>query len=437
LRIYCDMTSSSSSSSSSPGSSAVISNLTDKVSWFSEVNDQWPGVAMSFQISQALFDDHSPYQHVQVFKTPALGNVLVLDGVIQLTEKDEMAYQEMITHLPLFSHPNPESVLVVGGGDGGVLREVLKHKSVQSVTICEIDDMVISASQRFLPSVSVSWKDKRVHLVKGDAAEYLAQPERKGQYDCIICDSSDPVGPAESLFKGSFYKCMSEALKPGGKVSTQAESIWLHLDLIRNLIADSRPYFANVEYASSQVPTYPLGQIGFLLCSKAEGKTHSQPISCREPLRPVPADMPLRYYSSEMHRAAFVLPAFAAHAISAAASSSSSASSIAVNGKSKLSEVVEAKKAAEPAATEPKKRGRPSARVAKAQKADWGPVAATPAAPVHAESAAASSEAATPRKRGRPKKAVGKGKTEAKPAAPSGAKRGRGRPKKLKTDDET
>jgi len=281
--------------------------------WYSEVNSQWPGQAISLEIEQVLWDKKSKYQHVMVLKSKTFGNVLVLDGVIQLTERDEMAYQEMITHLPLFSHPKPEDVLIVGGGDGGVIREVAKHKGVKSITICEIDEMVIDVGKKFFPSVASTWEDKRVKLICDDAAKYLESKEALGQFDVIVCDSSDPVGPAQALFESPFYKAMNAALKPGGRISTQAESIWMHLDLIKGLFKKTKSIFANVEYATTQIPTYPCGQIGFLMCCKTDGKNAD---TCTIPVRKVPDDMILHYYSSELHQASFVLPAFVANAIS-------------------------------------------------------------------------------------------------------------------------
>jgi len=234
------------------------------------VNSQWPTQALSLEYDSILWDKKSAYQHVQVFHNKVWGNVLVLDGVIQVTEKDEIAYHELIVHIPMFSHKNPERVLVVGGGDGGSIREALKHPSVKEVTICEIDQMVIDVSKQFLPNLAASYADPRVKVLCRDAAKYMEEKDVLGTYDIIVADTSDPVGPAAALFEAPFYKCMFNALRPGGKVATQAESIWLNLDLIQRLVTANLGTFANVEYATTQIPTYPCGQIGFLLCSKAE-----------------------------------------------------------------------------------------------------------------------------------------------------------------------
>jgi len=166
----------------------------------------------------------------------------------------------MIAHLPLFSHPKPKDVLVIGGGDGGVVREILKHESVQSVTLCEIDERVIEVSKQFLPTMASSLSNPRVHVNIGDGFQYLRQHTHS--FDVIITDSSDPVGPAESLFRKPYYELLHAALREGGVLCSQAESIWLHLALIHDLVKCCRELFPSVEYAFSSVPTYPSGTIG-------------------------------------------------------------------------------------------------------------------------------------------------------------------------------
>jgi spermidine synthase len=287
---------------------------TTTTQWFSEVNKQWPGQAMSIEVEKILWDKKSEYQHVVVFQSKAFGNVLVIDDVIQFTERDESAYQEMITHLPMFSHPNPENVLIVGGGDGGVIREVVKHSTVKHITICEIDQMVIDCGKKFFPSVAKAWVDKRLTVVCNDAAVFMDSKEAEGKFDVIVCDSSDPVGPAQALFESKFYRSMFKALRPGGRIATQAESVWNNRELIAGLIKKTSPIFASVDYATTQIPTYPCGQIGFLMCCKAGGTVSDQ---CRVPVRSA-GSMDLEYYSTELHSAAFVLPAFMTKIIQAA-----------------------------------------------------------------------------------------------------------------------
>ena len=242
-----------------------------------------------------------------MFKSKSYGKVLVLDGVIQVTERDEHSYQEMLTNLAMFSHPLPKKVCVVGGGDGGMLREILKHECVEEIIMCEIDEQVCEVSKKFLPGLSDgAFDDPRVKLIICDAAKYLREKGPKEQFDVIICDSSDPVGPAESLFKPEFYQSMKDSLGPQGVLSTQAENIWLHLDLISDLIQETREIFStkSVKYAYTTIPTYPGGQIGFIIASKDQGNDVSKPkrmISDKHLSK-------LKYYNETVHEAAFVLP---------------------------------------------------------------------------------------------------------------------------------
>jgi len=284
--------------------------------WYSEINEQWPGQAMSLEVEEVLWDKQSPYQRVGMLKTKTWGHALIIDGVIQCTERDEMAYQEMITHIPMFAHKNPKNVLVVGGGDGGVLREVLKHKTVEHVTICEIDQMVIDVSKKWLPKMACAYDDPRVTLHCGDAAVFIKG--NKNKFDVIVCDSSDPVGPAKALFERPFFMDMKAALRKGGRIATQGESMWINLDLITGLIKSLSPHFTSVEYGTTQIPTYPAGQIGFIVCGWDGDDKEPQSTSQKQPARAVPDDMELNYYNTPLHTAAFTLPSFCQRAVDAA-----------------------------------------------------------------------------------------------------------------------
>ncbi|XJO78461.1 hypothetical protein BDV3_002898 [Batrachochytrium dendrobatidis] len=265
---------------------------------------------MTLQVKEILHHEKSLYQDVLVFESTHHGNVLVLDGVIQATERDEFSYQEMIAHLPLNAHPNPKQVLVIGGGDGGVLREVVKHDCVEHVTLVEIDEAVIKASKQFLPAMAAGFQHPKVTVHVGDGFEYLKSHSHA--YDVIITDSSDPVGPAEALFQESFYDLMRQSLLPGGIICTQGECQWLHLPLIKTVLDASRKIYPVVEYAWASVPTYPCGQIGFILCCNEAGR------SLKVPARQFPKDFEranLKYYNSDVHSAAFVLPQFTNNAL--------------------------------------------------------------------------------------------------------------------------
>ncbi|KAJ3275640.1 hypothetical protein HDV01_007643 [Terramyces sp. JEL0728] len=274
--------------------------------WFKETTALWPGQAMTLEVKEVLHHEKSKYQDVLVFQSANHGNCLVLDGVIQCTERDEFAYQEMIAHIPLNAHPNPKKVLVVGGGDGGVLREVVKHECVEEVTLVEIDEVVVKVAKKFLPAMAAGFQHPKVKVVIGDGFEYLKN--NVGSYDVIITDSSDPVGPAEALFTENFYDLMRKALLPGGIICTQGECQWLHLNLIKTVLDNSKKLYPVVEYAWASVPTYPSGQIGFVLCCNEAGRT------LKAPVRQFTKEFErakLRYYNSDVHTAAFVLPQFA------------------------------------------------------------------------------------------------------------------------------
>lgn len=285
--------------------------------WFTELSTLWPGQGLSFKIEEQLFQGRSKFQDVAIFRTEAFGHVLVLDGVIQCTQKDEFSYQEMITHLPLCALERPATkALVVGGGDGGVLRELARHTSLQEIHIAEIDAMVPVVSKKYFPEMALGFDDPRVTVHITDGIDFVRCAE-EGTYDAIIVDSSDPVGPAEVLFQRPFFEYMHRALKPGGVICTQAESLWLHMPIIKSLAAMCKDVFVggSVQYAFTTIPTYPSGQIGFMICSKAPA-AGAAPLDPRIPKQPAPGAPPanyppVRYYNPAVHRAAFVLPEFA------------------------------------------------------------------------------------------------------------------------------
>ncbi|CAL8323957.1 unnamed protein product [Merluccius merluccius] len=278
-----------------------------KEGWFTETCTLWPGQAMSLQVEEILYKKKSKFQDVMVFKSKTYGNVLVLDGVIQCTERDEFSYQEMIANLPICSHPSPQKVLIIGGGDGGVLREVVKHPLVESVVQCEIDEDVINVSKKYLPGMAEGFFSPKLTLHVGDGFEFMKQ--NQDAFDIIITDSSDPVGPAESLFKESYYQLMKTALREGGILCCQGECQWLHLELIKEMRTFCKTLFPVVEYAYCTIPTYPSGQIGFMLCSKNTETNFWEPV--KELSKDEVESMNLKYYNSGVHRASFILPEFA------------------------------------------------------------------------------------------------------------------------------
>jgi spermidine synthase len=233
--------------------------------------------------------------------------------MIELTERDEFAFHEMMAHLPLFSHRNPKHVLIVGGGDGVCLREVCRHKDVERVTLVEIDPMVIQASKEHLNIVpkDLFENDPRVEIVIADAAEYLKDKANLNKFDVILADTLDPIGPAESLFEPEFYETMHAVLRDSGIICIQGESFFIHLQLIRDLVSVCKDIFDYAEYATTFAPSYPCGQIGFVIARKGETK------SCKTPMRPCTFQSDLKWYNHQMHRAAFVLPQYIQEELSA------------------------------------------------------------------------------------------------------------------------
>ncbi|KAL8348705.1 hypothetical protein RB598_001807 [Gaeumannomyces tritici] len=288
-----------------------IVHETIKDGWFREISDMWPGQAMTLKVDKVLHHEKSQYQDVLIFKSTDYGNVLVLDNVIQATERDEFAYQEMITHLALNSHPNPKKVLVIGGGDGGVLREVVKHDCVEETILCDIDEAVIRLSKQYLPGMAAGLTHPKATVHVGDGFKFL--DEYKNAFDVIITDSSDPDGPAESLFQKSYFQLLHDALREGGVITTQgSENQWLHLPLITRLKKDCKEVFPVAEYAYTTIPTYPSGQIGFMVCSK------DPKADVKVPLRSWTREDEVakcRYYNADIHKASFILPTFAQQAL--------------------------------------------------------------------------------------------------------------------------
>jgi len=288
-----------------------ITHPTIKDGWFREINKMWPGQAMTLQVKKVIHHEKSKYQDVLIFESTDYGMVLVLDNVIQCTERDEFSYQEMITHLAMNSHPNPRNVLVIGGGDGGVLREVVKHKSVKEAILCDIDEAVIRLSKQYLPKMAVGFEAANASTYVGDGFEFLKN--HKNAFDVIITDSSDPDGPAESLFQKPYFELLHAALRDDGVITTQAENQWLHMSLIKDLKKSCKEVFPVAEYAYTTIPTYPSGQIGFMVCCKDASRDVKKPLRSWSPQE---EDELCKYYSKEIHEASFVLPTFARKALS-------------------------------------------------------------------------------------------------------------------------
>jgi spermidine synthase len=263
--------------------------------WFTE--EQLPGLKISVQVKSIVYDTTTKFQKLAVYDTVELGRILVLDDVIQSTEIDEYLYHESLVHVPLFSHQNPENILIIGGGDGGSLREALRHPTVKEVTLVDIDDGVIDAAKRFMPNWSSGYKDPRAKVVIADGLKFVEEAEPK--YDVVIVDSTDPVGPGEALFKQDFYRSIRKALREGGMMVAQTECPLVMPELVRDIFQRISNVFPVTRLYTAPVPTYPGGWWSFT-CGSLENDPEV-------PVRTPDSSWNLKFYSPEIHARLFVL----------------------------------------------------------------------------------------------------------------------------------
>jgi spermidine synthase len=256
-----------------------------------------PSTGIFFDIKNKLYNKRSAHQTIEVFENEYFGRILLLDGLVQTTEKDEFFYHEMLVHPPLVVHPDPKDCLVLGGGDGGVLKEILKHP-VQSVLMVEIDPMVIEAAKLYFPWLDPALKDSRVDLVIRDGGEYIQREADK--FDIVYVDSSDPAGPSLSLHEENFYKNLKRSLSKNGIAVAQAGSPFYHSASIKEMASRLKDVFRVMKFFTAPVPTYPGGFWCFVFLSDG--------ILPAEIKRDPPLD--LNYYDLEIHEAAFALPKF-------------------------------------------------------------------------------------------------------------------------------
>lgn len=259
--------------------------------------------AIKFKVNKVLFSGKSPFQTVDVVETELLGKMLLNDGLIMVTERDEFVYHDMIAHVPLFTHPNPKKVLVIGGGDGGTAREVLRHKSVEKCVMVEIDAMVVDACREFIPQTSSALNDSRLELIIGDGIKYVS--ETKEKFDVILVDSTDPIGPAEPLFNISFYKDIAKCLNDDGMVVSQGESPFYYYEMQKKLLGIKKEVFPITTLYNFSNLTYPGGLWSFTVGSK---KFH--PVKDFDQSRVEKSGLSFDYYNAEIHRGAFAIPTF-------------------------------------------------------------------------------------------------------------------------------
>ena len=268
--------------------------------WWTET--QTPSLRLGLRCSAVVTRARSAYQEVAVLETEQYGRLLALDGAVMTTEADEFVYHEMLVHPAMVACARPRSVLVVGGGDGGAVREVLRHPAVERVVLAELDPLVVDVSRAHLPGIAGRIGDPRVAVCPGDGALYLrGAPE--AAFDVVLVDAPDPVGPAEVLFSGGLFAEAARVLAPGGVLAVQTESPFLHAGLIRAVQERLAASFPLVRLYWAVVPTYPGAMWTFSLASRG-----ADPLASGAPERG--GGLPTRYWSPEVHRAAFVLPPF-------------------------------------------------------------------------------------------------------------------------------
>lgn len=268
---------------------------------YTELNEHQFGVVMVAK--DVIYTAKSEFQTIDIIDTPGLGKVLVLDGLVMTTERDEFFYHEMISHVPMISHPNPEKVLVIGGGDGGTVREVLKHDCVKSVVLCEIDGLVIDACRKYMPTLAGMLDDDRVDIQVRDGIEYISQ--QQNEFDIILIDSTDPMGPGEGLFTEEFYLNVNRALKEGGIMAAQSESPFVNQRQMKMMYPLLRKAFPKVSTFVGPIPTYPGGYWSWAFCSNSV-----EPLAFVDEQRAEKISKTSKLYNLDIHKSVFALPNF-------------------------------------------------------------------------------------------------------------------------------
>ena len=271
--------------------------------WFSERHT--PDVKFSLRVNKQLYSEESEYQRIDVFDTPEFGRVLALDGNIMLTERDEFIYDEMMTHVPMAVHPNIRRVLIIGAGDGGVVRELTRYDRVRRIDLVEMDPQVVEACREFLPGNACRMDDRRVHIFFENALRFIRRCE--GEYDLIIVDSTDPFGPSEGLFTKEFYGSCFNALKDDGiMVNQQGSPFYAHdaeaMQRSHKRIVETFPIS---KVYQAHIPTYAAGYWLFGFASKKYHPTNDVDVEGWNAL-----NLRTRYYTPRLHIGAFALPAF-------------------------------------------------------------------------------------------------------------------------------
>jgi len=260
-----------------------------------------PHVWVYLECDGILHSSQSDFQKIEVVQSLDFGKMLVLDGVINLTERDEFVYHEMLAHIPLFSHPDPQQILIVGGGDGGTAREVVKHKGIKRIQLVEIDGEVISVSKKYFPSLARALDHPQVNVLVMDALRYLKETEET--FDVILIDSTDPViEQSGGLFTVSFYKDCLNALTERGILAAQVGDMGFETNLVLGVFSKLKAVFPVARIYCAPVPSYTMVPYGFAFCSKTIHPEMDPALSRFD------KGFQTRYYNPQIHQAAFALP---------------------------------------------------------------------------------------------------------------------------------
>jgi spermidine synthase len=275
------------------------------VNWFQE--RQYEDFSQTLMVERELYRGNTAFQEARVFENPTFGRVFALDGIVQLTTRDSHIYHEMIAHAPLMAHGAARRVLIIGGGDGGVLHEVLKHKPVEHVSLVELDAGVVELSRRYFPEVSgLAFDDPRCRLAFGDGAKFAATAE-PAQFDIIIVDSTDPIGPGEVLFGDAFYSHCRRLLRPGGSITLQAGAAFFQAERLGELQTRLASVFGAARSYLAPVPTYAAGMLALVMAGANEAQL--LPALSLLERRFEEAELRTRFYSPAVHHAAATMAA--------------------------------------------------------------------------------------------------------------------------------
>ncbi len=269
--------------------------------WFTEKHTE--NVKLSIQVDRQLYSSQSEFQRIDIFSSKEFGRFLTLDGYMMLTQKDEFIYHEMMVHVPMAVHPEVRKALVIGGGDGGTARELIRYPAIEQIDVVEIDEEVVSACRQYLPQTACGFDDERIHLFYEDGLKYVRRYE--DTYDLILVDSTDPFGPGEGLFTKEFYGNCYKALKAEGIMVNQHESPFYPNDAVAMQRAHKRivESFPISKVYQAHIPTYPSGHWLFGFASK-----RYHPLTDQDAARWKALELRTRYYNEQLHRGAFALP---------------------------------------------------------------------------------------------------------------------------------